>query len=246
MLYYTSMFVGLRNVKQFQTLDDDELREILTAGDVRNLKAGETIFFQDEPCAGMYVLVKGRVNLCKLGPGGQQNILATIKPVIMFNEVSVLDQGNNPVTAFTMEDSTLWRISCQKFQDLLTRFPSIATGLLRVMAARNRRLIEHYEDLSYRSVEARVAKLLLDLSQNGSLEIIRREHSIEEMASLVATVSPVISRTLSNFKQLGLLKTSRNTINLEQVDELVRIARLDLNFLDEFPPKRGAKEHNDQ
>ncbi len=228
----TSMFASLRSVKQFQTLADIELREIISAGYIKRFSAGETIFIQEEPCAGMFVLIEGRVNLCKLGPEGQQNILATINPVIMFNEVSVLDHGNNPVTAFAMQDSSLWCISCERFQQLLLRFPDIGIGLLRVMAARNRRLIAHYEDLSYRSVEARVAKLLLDLSQNGSCEISRHEHSIEEMASLIATVAPVISRTLNSFKQQGWIRTTRRIIEVVQGEELARIARLNLNFLD--------------
>lgn len=232
MVNLNSMFVSLRKVSQFSSLGDEDLKEILTAGQLRYFNPGEMVFGQDEPCAGMFVLIEGQVNLCKLGPNGQQNILATIKPIIMFNEVTVLDGGNNPVTAFATLKSVLWNISCRNFQGLLERFPEIGISLLRVMAARNRRLIEHYEDLSYRNVESRVAKLLLDLSGNGRLEIVRREHPIEEMASLIATVPPVISRTLKGFKQQGWVESSRLHIKVIAVEELLRLARINLNFLD--------------
>lgn len=227
-----SMFSSLRKVHQFQALKDEDLQEILTAGRLQTFATGEMIFIQDEPCAGMFVLIQGQVNLCKLGPQGQQNILATIKPVIMFNEVTVLDGGNNPVTAFATQASVLWIISCQKFQALLKRFPEIGISLLQVLAARNRRLIEHYEDLSYRSVENRVAKLLLDLSDFGRESIVRRDHPLEEMASLIATVPPIISRTLKGFKQQGWVETSRLHIKIIDVEEMMRMARLGLFFLD--------------
>ncbi|OJX40369.1 MAG: hypothetical protein BGO78_10915 [Chloroflexi bacterium 44-23] len=231
MVDFDSLFARLRAVNQFQSLKDKDLRHILDGGHLQNYSAGEMIFVQDEPCSGMFVLISGRVNLCKLGPQGQENILATIEPVIMFNEVTVLDGGKNPVTAFATQESVIWKISCEKFQHLLEQYSAIGISLLRVLAARNRRLIEHYEDLSYRNVESRVAKLLLDLSHNGSRDIVRRDHPIEEMASLIATVGPVISRTLKSFKEKGWIQSSRISISVLDAEELARLARMNLSFL---------------
>lgn len=232
MIKIDSLFSGFRKVKQFESLSNDDLNQILNSGQMKKFNAGQIIFIQDDPSAGMFVLIEGKVNLCKLGPIGQQNILATIHPIIMFNEVAVLDCGKNPVTAIATQESTLWHIDCDTFQSLLKRFPEIGLGLLRIMALRNRRLIQHYEDLSYRNVESRVAKLLLDLSQNGSQTIKRKDHSIEEMASLIASVGPVISRTLNGLKQLGFITVTRNTIILDRPDEIARIAGMDLNLVD--------------
>jgi len=222
----------LRTVSHFHALSDANLSEIVNAGNVLKIQSGQMLFLQDEPCAGMYVLLQGRVNLCKLGPQGQQNILATILPVIMFNEVPVLDGGRNPVTALATQDSLLWRISCASFQKLLLSYPEIGSGLLHIMAARNRRLIEHYEDLSFRNVLARVAKTLLDLSDNGKKPISRREHSIEELAALTATVPQVISRTLKIFKIDGLINHTRQVIEVKKPENLAKIALLNINFLD--------------
>ncbi len=232
MIKIDSLFSGLRKVKQFESLSNDDLNQILNSGQMKKFNAGQIIFVQDDPSAGMFVLIEGKVNLCKLGPLGQQNILATIHPIIMFNEVAVLDCGKNPVTAIAIQETTLWHIDCDAFQSLLKRFPEIGLGLLRIMALRNRRLIQHYEDLSYRNVESRVAKLLLVLSENGSQTIKRKDHSIEEMASLIASVGPVISRTLNGLKQLGFITTNRNTIILDRPDEIARIAGMDLSLID--------------
>ena len=232
MIKIDSLFSGLRKVKQFESLSSKDLNQILNSGQIKKFIPGQVIFLQEEPSAGMFVLIEGKVNLCKLGPIGQQNILATIHPIIMFNEVAVLDCGKNPVTAIAIQETTLWHIDCDKFQSLLKRFPEIGLGLLRIMALRNRRLIQHYEDLSYRNVESRVAKLLLDLSENGSQTIKRKDHSIEEMASLIASVAPVISRTLNGLKHLGFITTTRNTIILDRPDEIARIAGMDLSLID--------------
>ena len=60
-------------------------------------------------CAGMFVLLAGQVHLRKLGPQGQESILAVIEPVIMFNEVAVLDGGPNLTTAVAAQDSACGR-----------------------------------------------------------------------------------------------------------------------------------------
>jgi len=57
-------------------------------------------------------LLSGRVHLCKLGPNGQQQIMAVIEPVIMFNEITVLDGGPNPTMALAVEDCVTWNIGC--------------------------------------------------------------------------------------------------------------------------------------
>ena len=103
---------------------------------------------------GMFVLLTGQVHLRKLGPQGQESILAVIEPVIMFNEVAVLDGGANLTTAVAAHDCTVWQIRCDSFQALLARYPMIGLGLLRVLARRNRFLVSQVEDLSFRTVQA--------------------------------------------------------------------------------------------
>jgi len=126
--------------------------------------AGAIIYREGEASAGMFVLFSGHVHLLKLGPQGQQSIVAEIEPVIMFNEVTVLDGGANLTTAIAVQECVTWNISHANFQALVQGYPMIGLGLLRVLSARTRNLMAQYEDLSFRSVLARTAKLLLDFA----------------------------------------------------------------------------------
>jgi CRP/FNR family transcriptional regulator len=177
----------------------------------------------------MFVLLSGRVHLVKPGPAGQEQILAVIEPVIMFNEVAVLDGGPNPMTAVAVKDTLTWNVVHGAFQELVTKYPVVGTSLLRVLAARNRALILRCEDLSYRSVQARLAKLLLDLSRNGEHPISRGEHPIREMAALIGTVPELVSRSLRSLQEASLIACSRSEISLTSPDGLARAAHLDLN-----------------
>jgi CRP/FNR family transcriptional regulator len=217
---------SLRSVRHFRNLSLAELTTIVTAGKIRRIPANTTIFTEGDPCAGMFVLLKGRVHLFQLGPHGKLNIVAVIEPIIMFNEVAVLDGGTNPLSAIAVENCLLWQIGHPAFQSLIERIPQVGVSLLRVLAKRNREMIARYEDLSFRSVLARTAKLLLDLSENGQNVIDRRDCSIEEMASRVVTVPEAISRSLNLLKRTGVIRVNRSEIAVLSAEGLAEFAHV--------------------
>jgi CRP-like cAMP-binding protein len=110
---------------------------------------------------------------------------------------------------------------------LLEEIPQVGLSLLKVLAVRNRQMISRYEDLSFRGVVARTAKLILDLSQDGRQLVDRRTCSIEEMARRIATVPEAISRSLNVIKARGFIQVSRLEITVLDVQKLAALAQLD-------------------
>lgn len=216
----------MSNLPHFKGLTHSELARILADGRLQPYPTEVTLFQEGEPCAGVFVLVSGEVQLWKTGPDGREHIMGVVQPITMFNEVSVLDGGPNPATAVTTTDCMIWHASRTHFNHQLERHPQIAMGLLPIMAARNRWLVSQYEDLSFRSVKARMAKLLLELSENGRLSINRRQHPIHELAARIATVPEAVSRSLSEFTRLEYIQTSRTRITVLDTSELVLLAQL--------------------
>jgi CRP/FNR family transcriptional regulator, cyclic AMP receptor protein len=221
-----SLVKQLGNVAHFQGMSESALRDIVYAGQVLKYPAGTMIFHEGDPCAGLYVLLLGKVYLHKLGIQGQETLIAVINPVIMFNEASVLDKGPNPVTAVAVQDSMVWQVDCERYQVLMRRYLEVATGLLQVMAARNRLMLAHLEDLISRPVLARAAKVILDLSQGGKVSINRRSHSNIEMATRVATTHEAISRSLKSLQNMGLITCTRSKIQVHNLADLAEVAQL--------------------
>ena len=216
----------LRQVGHFRNFAEQDLETIVSAGQVLPFPAGSIIFSEDEPCAGMFVLLSGQVHLRKLGPQGQQSMIGAIHPVIMFNEVSALDGGTNMATAQAIEDCVTWSIGYANFQRILQRYPQIGLGLLQVLAARTRLLLSKYEDLSFRSVLARTAKLLLDLSESGQHPIDRRKHPNSVMAATISTVPEALSRSLQVFKKSGDIACTRSSIIVRYPETLAKFAHV--------------------
>ncbi|MFM8319703.1 MAG: Crp/Fnr family transcriptional regulator, partial [Chloroflexota bacterium] len=219
---------GMRSVAHFRVLPETDLRAIAASGGQQRFNAGDMIFLEEEPCAGMYVLLAGEVHLLKLGPQGQQNIISVVRPVIMFNEVAVLDGGPNPLTAMAVQDSLAWRISYDAFQGLLTQYPLLGISLLRILAQRNRLLVAHYHDLSFLPVTGRVAKLLLELSQGGKVTIQRHDLPVSQMAARISTVSEAVSRAMKDLRERQAIEISRSTITVLDPQALAELAQIHL------------------
>ena len=104
-----------------------------------------------------------------------------------------------------------------------------------MLAARTRALIGRCEDLSFRPVLARTAKLILSLSNNGSIVIDRRDHPIKNMSARIATVPEAISRSLKTLKQDELIEYTRAQITVLNVEALYDLALLSPLSMDEIP-----------
>ncbi|MEE8567102.1 MAG: Crp/Fnr family transcriptional regulator [Anaerolineales bacterium] len=228
----------LRNVEHFRKLSISDLRFVINAGKLKRCQAGSIIFHENEPGAGMFVLFSGKVHLCKLSPSGQVQIISIVEPVIMFNELTAIDGGPNPFTAIAEQTCLTWNIGYEAFQSLVTRYPDPAIGLalLRVLARRTRLLIDRCEDLSFRSVLARTAKVLLEMSDNGTKTIDRAEYPIKDVAANIATVPETLSRSFSVLSERGLIDCTRKTITILKPIELSVAAQLEPYPFNNCPP----------
>ena len=223
-----SLAKRLQRIEHFNNLSLDEVENIILAGSIHTIAKDRVLFTEDEPSSGMYVLLNGQVQLCKISIQGQISILSVINPIIMFNEVSALDDGPNPVTAIASQDSVIWHIASAKLQELIIQYPRIGLGLLRVLANRNRKLISLFQDLSFKPLLSRAASLLLEISEEGKLKINRKEYPNYHLASRLSTVPEAFSRCLKVFRQKNLITSDTYKIEIIDANELKHIGLLDL------------------
>jgi len=219
---------SLANVPHFQGLPISAIKDIVYAGNINHHKAGKILFHEGAPCGGLFVLFKGHIHLYKLGIQGQESIITSIKPVIMFNEVPVLDGGSNTVSALAVQDCVTWCISSENFHQLMRQYPELGTGLLMTMAHRNRLLFNRYEDLFSRPVIARVAKVIIYLSEDGQVPINRYRFNNQKFAAMAATVPEAISRSIKAIKNEGVIDVTRGELTVLSLNQLYEIAMIEV------------------
>ena len=216
----------LKSVPHFTRLKPTDLLRIINSGRIKHFKKDAHIYQEGTPSAGMFVLFKGKVHLCNYGCEGQIQIFSIIEPVIMFNEITAIDGGLNPATAIAVKDCITWNIDYESFERLVKQYPDPTIGLamLRVLAGRTRDLIDLCGDLSFRPVLSRCAKLLYELSDNGTNPIPRNDYPLTDLSARIATAPESVSRSLSWLVKRGIITTDRTSITVVKIDDLLEIA----------------------
>src|SRR5579872_4147923 len=142
----------LTRVPIFSGLSEAERSFLAQRTVPRRFSAGETVFAEGEPCAGLFVVESGHVRIFKTSAGGREQVLSVDGPGSSVAELPVFDGGNYPASVAAVEDATLLFVSKQDFQALCLAHPQVSLKVLRVVGARLRRLVGIIEELSFTTV----------------------------------------------------------------------------------------------
>lgn len=212
----------LKAVPYFQALDENVLAQVAREVMARRYGAGEIIFLEGEPDAGLHLVVEGLCKVYRLSEGGREHVLATLGPGDSCNEVPVVDGGPNPANFAAIEDSTVWVISEEALTRLRRQYPILNEMIIKNLAMRCRQLVQRVYNLSFLSVTGRLAAFLLQQSDDQS-ELSRRQWTQDEIAAHLGTVREMVGRALRELQQAELIAIDRHRIEIldrEGLEEL--------------------------
>jgi len=120
--------------------------------------------------------------------------------------VPALDGGPNPASAAALEPSVVYVVRRAELRHLITTRPEVAEAVVQTLASALRHLVALVEDLSLRTVTARVAKILLDQEASSHDEQHAYHLTQREMAALVGSAREVVGRALKELEAAGAIE----------------------------------------
>ena len=216
----------LLSLPYFSGLDSATRQAVAQAAIRREVEAGQVVLLEGEPSAGLYVVEEGWLKAAKSSLSGREQVLRFVGPGETLNEISILAETSNPATVVAMEPATVWIIRRETLLQLLDEHPEFARTVIETLAKRVLYLVDLVEDLSLRTVEARLARHLLERSEEEPLH--RRQWATqEEIAARFGTVLDVLNRALHSLADEGLIRVARQQIQILDRDGLRAKAMLD-------------------
>lgn len=211
----------------FAELDETVLRALARAAIERRYASDEIVFLEGEPCAGLYVVQEGWLKSFKLSLDGREQVIRFVGPGEAFNELGVLAGTANQVSVAVLESATVWIVQRDVLLDLMDRHPALSRAITQNLARRVLHLLTLVEDLSLRTVEARLARLLLEQARDGVLQR-QRWTTQAQMAARLGTVLDVVNRALHKLADQGLIRVARHRIVILDQQRLQEVAGLDV------------------
>jgi len=214
----------LRRVAIFADLSEAELQFLAERAVSRDYKAGEQIFAEGEPCAGLFVVETGAVKIFKSSTSGREQVLSVEGPGSSVAELPVFDGGNYPASTMTAQATRLLFVSKQDFYSLCLVHPKVALKVLKVVGARLRKLVGIIEELSFTTVRSRLISFLVRLAHDGNKTPRGIEANLpasnQELASHIGTVRELVSRNLSRLQAEGLITVEGKTLIVPDLSRL--------------------------
>lgn len=203
----------LKSLEFLRGLQDETLAALAGQAVWKVYAPDAVVFWEGDTETNLYYLQYGWLKAVKTGPDGRQQTLRFLGAGEVFNEIGVFTKRPNPATAIALEESGIWLIPRPALEQVLLAYPQTILQIMENMADRFISLVDLTADLSLRTVEARLAKLLLE---QGEGDVIQR-HSWStqtEMAALLGTVPDVLSRVMRELTKAGLIELDKEHISI--------------------------------
>ncbi len=203
----------------FDDLAVEDLEALGAAMFQRSYPAGQIVLLEGAASSVLYVVQAGRLKLFKTSPRGREQVLRLLRPGDMFNEVAVFDEGPNPASAQAIEDCTLYLLRRRDLMRFVAERPGIALATTRTFARRLREALALVEDLAFRDVTSRLAKILLEDRDGGAPRLTQ-----ELLAAMAGSRREVVGRALKALSLEGAVKLERGRIHVRDRAMLERLA----------------------
>ncbi|WP_431200632.1 Crp/Fnr family transcriptional regulator [Mucilaginibacter sp. P25] len=181
------------------------------------------IYYEGDRGNGLYVVLSGKIKTSKLADDGRE-LITGLHIADQYLGIQALLAGEAySETASALEDSQLCLIPKEQLQEMLNLYPEVTDSFIKLMAGQIRESEERLLQLAYYSVRKKMADAILRLyrqsdSPNEGVRISR-----EDLAALAGMATETVSRTLSDFRNEGLIEKNGSVITVLDLQRLVKM-----------------------
>lgn len=212
----------IKSIPYFSGLGEAELDAIRKYIFEKKAERGEIFLFEGEPAEVVYFVTAGAVKTFKTSADGKEQILHIIRPGESFNDAPVFSGGENLASAEAMGPVVLNMIKKSDLEVILREYPQVALNTINILSQRVQHMVSLVEDLSFRHVTSRVAKILLEYAGDGTSE--RPRLTQQEMAAMIGTAREMVGRSLKTLEEKGTIRLDRHRIIITNQEALREMA----------------------
>ncbi len=209
----------LANLHFFANVSAESLAKIASVATELSFKKQQIILLEDETDMPVFFVLHGDVRIFRTSPEGREITIATIRAGEPFNIPSAFTpQPSSPANAAAISDATVLTISQLNFRRVVSETPELALTVLCDLSQKLQRMVALTYDLGLRSVRGRLANFLLE---NANAEgTLAERWTQQQIAAHIGTAREVVSRTLRQFTNTGIISIERHRITILNPDAL--------------------------
>lgn len=171
----------------------------------------EVVFWEGDNAHAMYFIESGSIKTYKSTESGKEFVTGIYGAGNFIGQLSLLNTERTYVeNATVLEDAQLCSIPREDFTKLLYGNAIVSQKFISMISNNLMHLQEQLVDMAYASVRQRAAKALLELYEKRVIQDDARSGigiPREDFAGMIGTATETAIRTLTDFKDEGLITT---------------------------------------
>jgi CRP/FNR family transcriptional regulator len=186
----------------------------------RTIPPGEVLFDRHTPCEGFPLVLEGVVRVSTVSPAGREIVLYRVTPGegCILSGGCLLGHTDYSASGVAETEVTLVRLPPALFNDLMATSEAFRRFVFDMYGARLAEVMELVEEVAFRKVDTRLAKLLV---QRGP--IVEATH--QALADELGSVRVFVSRMLRNFEERGWVRLERERVTVLDPRALAQFAQ---------------------
>lgn len=196
----------VRRVPLFAVLTESQAWSISQSIVKRRYKRGENIVEQGSKSNALFILLSGRARVVSVDAKGREVIIAVLHAGDYIGEMSLIDGEPHSATVQAEVQTDVMMLGRVAFLQCLPENTSMSFAIMRGLALRLRRADRKIESLALMDVYGRVARALMELTDEMQDEhVIRNKLSRQDLAKMVGASREMVSRVMKDFEQQGFV-----------------------------------------
>lgn len=192
----------------------------LPCSTISEYRKGHTIYDRDRPSKSLFLVIDGKVKVCRVANEGRQVVVDLYSTDDFFGESALLSETAHETQqecAIAFENTKVMSWTATEIERLVTRCPRLAVALLQLVVERSVELVQRVESLSVDNNARRLALALIRFSErlghrsdHGAVEMMPFTHDM--LSQYVGTTREFVTSQMNQFRRQGYLDYSRKGI----------------------------------
>ena len=192
------------------------------------LEEGATLFRQGDEGDALYAVETGTLEISVQSAEGRKLALDVVLPGNLIGEIALFDPGVRTATVTARETCRLLTINRADLTEAILAEPDLGLDITAMAARRMRLLTEQLHQQAFLRLPERLARKILHLTSQQPDAPNELSISHEELAEFSGASREAVSKTLSQWKQSGVIEVMRQRIVILDRDELRILGGVDI------------------
>ena len=186
----------------------------LPSSRILEFEAGQFIYSLEQPATGLYLVIDGKVTVCRSADNGRPVVVDIYQADEFFGESALLRFPHAQEQAVALESTKVMMWPTAQIESIVILRPQLAVALLQVLAMRLSDFKSRLHSLASEPAPRRLVHTLIRFSErlgqtneDGSVQMIPFTHKL--LAQYVGTSREAITLFMNRFRREGYLDYSR-------------------------------------